>query len=91
MKLSLSQEKRKLFIKTSLWNSCIEFFKQKKDIDITSYLVSINIKWREIILKSSSPIIKSELNNYKQEISNLFLSKIEKIEFKSYDFDIKFI
>jgi hypothetical protein len=44
MKLELSKPKEELFLKTALWNSIVEVFKHEKNIDLTSYLVSISIK-----------------------------------------------
>jgi len=44
MKLFLSDKKRELFLKTSLWNSIVDTFKDEENIDISSYLVSVQIK-----------------------------------------------
>jgi hypothetical protein len=44
MKLNIPDDKKELFIKTSIWNSVIEVFKSEKNIDITEYLISIQIK-----------------------------------------------
>jgi hypothetical protein len=44
MKLNLSEDKKELFIKTSIWNSFIDVFKQKKSIDVSDYMVSVQIR-----------------------------------------------
>ena len=43
MKLHLSEQKKILFIKTSVWNSIKNIFQVKKDLDISKYLISIKI------------------------------------------------
>ncbi|MDF1682836.1 MAG: hypothetical protein P1U46_03885 [Patescibacteria group bacterium] len=44
MKLSLTKEKKILFIKTSVWNSFVEVFVEKKDIDIKPFIISVTMK-----------------------------------------------
>jgi hypothetical protein len=44
MRLKLSKNKLDLFLKTTLWNSIIEVFKLEKNIDVSEYLVSVQIK-----------------------------------------------
>jgi hypothetical protein len=44
MKLSLTKNREELLIKTSFWNSIIEVFKLEKNIDVSEYLVSVQIK-----------------------------------------------
>jgi hypothetical protein len=44
MELNIAENKQELFIKTSMWNSIIVVFNNEKNIDITSYLVSIQIR-----------------------------------------------
>lgn len=91
MKLSLTKEKKILFIKTSVWNSFVEVFVEKKDIDIKPFIISVTMKWRIIFVKLSKPIVKTEANLMKDKILEKFQSKIINLELKSYDFDIKFV
>jgi hypothetical protein len=44
MELNISLDKQEVFIKSTMWNSIIEVFKIEKNIDITNYLVSIQLK-----------------------------------------------
>ncbi len=91
MKLFLSDKKRELFLKTSLWNSIVDTFKDEENIDISSYLVSVQIKWNTILMKTNNPLIKSELNLFYDKISFSFQNKIKNLDLKSYEFEIKFI
>ena len=91
MKLFLNEKKTELFIKTSLWNSIIEVFLQEKNIDITPYLVSVQIRWNSLLLKTNNPLINSELYIYYKKIENSFKNKIINLDLKEKDFDIKFI
>lgn len=91
MKLFLNEKKTELFIKTSLWNSVIEFFLKEKNIDITPYLVSVQIRWNSLLLKTNNPLINSELRIYYKDIENSFKNKIKNLDLKNHNFDIKFI
>lgn len=91
MKLFLNDKKRELFLKTSLWNSIVDTFKDEKNIDISSYLVSVQLKWSTILMKTNNPLIKSELNLFYDKISFSFQNKIKNLDLQSYEFEIKFI
>lgn len=91
MKLFLNEKKTELFIKTSLWNSIIEVFLKEKNIDMSLYLVSIQIKNQTLLIKTNNPLINWELNLFYDKIISSFHNKIKNIDLKNYDFDIKFI
>lgn len=91
MKLYLNDKKRELFLKTSLWNSVVDIFKYEKNIDISSYLVSVQLKWNTILMKTNNPLIRSELNLFYDKISFSFQNKIKNLDLQSYEFEIKFI
>ncbi|MDD3793483.1 MAG: hypothetical protein PHI37_01605 [Candidatus Gracilibacteria bacterium] len=91
MKLFLNEKKTELFIKTSLWNSIIEVFLKGKNIDMSSYLVSIQIKNQTLLIKTNNPLINSELHLFYDKINSSFQDKIKNIDLKDYDFEIKFI
>lgn len=78
-------------VKSLVWNSIVEVFKQEKDMDVVPYLVSIQLKSKSIIVKVNKPIVKSEIllieDNIKKEVDN----KFRKIWIKFYDFEIKYI
>ena len=59
MKLHLSEQKKILFIKTSVWNSIKNIFQVKKDLDISKYLISIKILENKVIIRTNKPIFNS--------------------------------
>jgi len=44
MELNIPINKQEVFIKSTMWNSIIEVFKSEKNIDITSYMISIQLR-----------------------------------------------
>ena len=72
MKLFLSKDREELFIKTSLWNSIVETYKQEKNMDISVYLISIKINQNIIIVKTNNPLVNFELLNFDNKIRNNF-------------------
>jgi len=86
-----SSWKTEIIIQSIIWNTIIEVFKEKRNIDITSYLVSIKLKWENILVKTNKPIINNELYLYSEEIKKISKNKIEKIWLSYWDFEIKFL
>lgn len=91
MQLNISEKRREIFIKSLMWNSIVEIFKQKKDMDITPYLISIQLKWKIILIKTNKPIINTEALMLDDKIKELFSDKIKKIWIKFYDFELRYI
>lgn len=91
MELNLPENKQEVFIKSIMWNSIIDVFKEEKNIDITNYLVSIQLKWKIIFLKTNKPIINTEALILDDKIKNIFSEKIKKIWIHFTDFDVKYI
>ena len=83
--------KEDIIKKSIIWNTIIDIFKSEKNIDPTSYLSSIQIKWTNIIVKTNKPIINTELYNINDKIKEASLQKLQKIWIKILDFDIKYI
>lgn len=54
--------KQETVINSLAWNSLISTFKEIKNIDITHYLISVKIKNDVIFIKTSKPIINSEID-----------------------------
>lgn len=77
-------------IKSLVWNSIVEVFKQEKKLDIIPYLVSIQLKWKSIIIKVNKPIIKSEVLLLDDIINKEVQNKFKKVWIKFYDFEIKY-
>jgi len=86
-----SSWKTEVIIQSIIWNTIIEIFKAKKNMDITSYLVSIKLKWENVLVKTNKPIINTELYNYSEEIKKSSLSKIKKLFSDYKEFEIKFL
>ena len=91
MELNISQDKQEVFIKSTMWNSIIEVFKAEKNMDITSYMISIQLRWKTILIKTNKPIINTEALILDDKIKDLFSKKIKKIWIKFYDFELKYI
>ncbi len=91
MKLNLNLDKRELFIKTAIWNSFINVFKREKNIDVSNYMVSVQIRWKTILIKTNKPIINHEANLLHQKIYADFSEKLKYIELDNYDFELKFL
>lgn len=77
--MELSKSKLDLFLKTALWNSIVEIFQNEKNIDITNYLVSINVRENKLIVKTWNPIINTELLNFDEKIKETFKKKTKNL------------
>jgi len=91
MKLNIPLEKQEVFVKSTMWNSIIEVFKIEKNIDITDYLVSIQLRWNTILVKSNKPIINSEALLLDDKIKEKFELKIKKIGINFHNYELKYI
>ncbi len=91
MQLNIPKENGEVFIKSTMWNSIIEVFKNEKNIDITSYLVSVQLRWKIILIKTNKPIINTEALLLDDKIKKLFSEKIKKMWIKFYDFEVKYL
>ena len=91
MELNIPLNKQEVFIKSAMWNSVIDIFKSEKNIDITSYMVSIQLRWKTILIKTNKPIINTEALILDDKIKELFSDKIKKLWIKFYDFELKYI
>jgi hypothetical protein len=91
MQLNIPLHKQEVFIKSLMWNTVIEIFKNEKNIDITSYMISIQLRWKTILVKTNKPIINTEALMYDDKIKLLFSEKIKKLWIKFYDFELKYI
>lgn len=91
MQLNIPVNKQEVFIKSIMWNTIIEVFKSEKNIDITSYMISIQLRWKTVLLKTNKPIINTEALMMDDKIRLLFSEKIKKIWIKFYDFELKYI
>ena len=91
MELNITQNKQEVFIKSTIWNSIIEVFKAEKNMDITSYMISIQLRGKTILIKTNKPIINTEALILDHKIKKVFSERIKKIWIKFYDFELKYI
>lgn len=91
MKLYLNKNKKELFLKTFFWNTIIEVFLNEKKIDIKPYLVSVQIKWNAILLKTNNPLINWELRLLNWIIKENFSKKTSNLEINIDDLEFKYI
>lgn len=90
MKITFTKEKTELFIKTAVWNSLVEIFKEEKNLDISKFLISIKISRNNILIKTNKPILNSEMFLLSEKITEKIKIKLKKTDF-SFDFELKFI
>lgn len=83
--------RKEVIIKSIIRKSIIDLFKEEKNIDISSYLISIKIKSTQIFIKTKNPLINTELLNINDKIKNISSKKLRNIWLKFYDFDIIYI
>jgi hypothetical protein len=57
-------------------------------MDITSYLVSINVKGNKLIVKTWNPIISTELLNFDGKIKETFKKKIKNLQVNFGDLEV---
>lgn len=91
MQLNIPEEKKVVFIKSIMWNSIIEVFNIEKKIDITKYMISIQLRWKTILIKTNKPIINTEALILDDKIRLLFSEKIKKLWIEFYDFELKYV
>lgn len=90
MKITFTKEKTELFIKTAVWNSLVEIFKEERKLDISKFLISIKISKNNILIKTNKPILNSEMFLLSEKITEKIKIKLKKTDF-SFDFELKFI
>ncbi len=78
----LREWKEVVIIKSIIWNSIIEVFKEQKKIDITDYLVSVQLNKNTIFIKTNDPLINTELLFLDDKIKKLSREKLRKIWIK---------
>lgn len=66
-------------IESIIYNSIIEVFMDKKNIDIKDYIISIKIINNIIIISTNKPIINSEIKILEEDIIKNIQKKIKNI------------
>ena len=83
--------KEDVIIKSIIWNVILSIFKEKKKIDIEKYLVSIKLKWENILIKTNKAMINTELYLINDEIKKASQDKLKKLWLLKTDFNIKYL
>jgi len=66
-------------IKSIVWKTIVDIFKEKKAIDITDFIISITFRGSVIFVKTNKPTINYELLNIQDTIKNETQIKLKKI------------
>lgn len=83
--------RQEAIIKSLVWNAVVEVFKEKKEIDISQYLWSIQLKQKKIYIKTTKSIIKTEMMLYDDTIQKKIEEKFKKIWIRSDKVEIIYI
>ncbi len=83
--------KQEVIIQSIIWNTIIEIFEAEKNMDIKKYLVSIKLKWENILVKTNKPIVNTELYLLNTEIKKISQDKLKKLWLYKTNFDIKYL
>ena len=78
-------------LKSIIWNTLIETFKKEKQIDITSYLESIKLKWKKITIKTYKPIVNTELITLDNKIKKSLTKKLWRLWLELWEYNIVYI
>ena len=82
--------KQEQVIKSIIWNSVISDFKEIKKLDITPYLISIKILNDTIIIKTTKPILNSELSSLQDILEKNAHKKLNDLWFKYKNLKIRY-
>lgn len=89
MKLDWSKIKATI-IKSIVWKSVVELFKSEKNIDISSFVISVKISWDTILIKTNKPLINSELTLLNNSLFTILNEKFDKMGIKFDKLEIKY-
>lgn len=78
-------------IRSIVWTSIIEVYKEKKGIDVTKYLESISLSGKYILIKTKKPIINTELWHISWDIENIYQKRLLKIGIHLKGMKLKFV
>ena len=89
MQLNIPINKQEIFIKSTMWNTIIEVFKGEKNMDITSYMISVQLRWKTVLVKTNKPIINTEALMLDDKIK--LLKNVDKTSIFRGKFTIEFL
>lgn len=76
---SLPKFKEEIIMKSLLWNSVVEIFKQEKNIEITEKLISIKKSVNTFRITTNNPLLNQEFIYLDDKIKAKFYNKLQKI------------
>lgn len=79
-----------IILKSIIWKNIIEIFKKEKDMNLKPYLVSINLRWNNVIIKTNKPIINTELLLLDDKIKEKSQKNIKKVWLDFEILDIRY-
>ncbi len=77
-------------IKSIIYNTIIEVFKNEKNIDLQKYVISIKLSWKTILVKTNKPLINSELLILDSKLREKLKEKFERLNLKFENFELKY-
>lgn len=81
--------KQDQIISSIIWKSIIDDFFEIKKIDITSYIISIKLTWNIIIMKTTKPIINTEILTIEDKLLENIRKKLNNIWIKINDLKLR--
>jgi len=93
MEIIKSLNKKKItdtIIKSIIWNTIIDIFKQEKNIDIKDFLISIKIMWNVFLIKTNKPAINNELIILNEKIKKVSVEKLQRLGLRLKEVEIKY-
>lgn len=85
------KQKDFVIIKSILWNTLVNVYKEEKNIEIGEKLISISILSKKIKVKTNNPLLNENLYFLDEKIKKVFFSKLDNIWIKNANFEIKYI
>jgi hypothetical protein len=74
-----SSQKKEAILKSLLWNSVVEIFKEEKDIDISEKMISIKKSEKTFRITTNNPLLQQEFIYIENHISEVFHKKLSKM------------
>ena len=87
---SLPKFKEEIIMKSLLWNSVVEIFKQEKNIEITEKLISIKKSGNIFRITTNNPLLNQEFIYLDDKIKEIFYWKLQKIWFNAENIEVKY-
>lgn len=74
-----SHQKKEAILKSLLWNSVLEIFKEEKNIDLSEQIISIKKSEKSFRITTNNPLLQQEFLYIENDISEVFHKKLSKM------------